>query len=64
MGRDSVELVFERGEWTVVILEGGEESRHTFTVKEHAENWLSGQRVRLGLAASPKGTGVRDVKLS
>ncbi|MGJ7039641.1 hypothetical protein J2Y63_002899 [Shinella sp. BE166] len=46
---NSIELVPEGDEWTVVIQENGEEYRQSFKLKGSAESWIEGQSIRLGL---------------
>jgi hypothetical protein len=46
---NSIELVSEGDRWAVVIVEDAKEYRQIFLVKEHAQTWMTGQRIRLGL---------------
>lgn len=49
MERPSVELSNVNGKWIVVVRDVGHESVRDFVIKQHAESYLAGQRVRLGL---------------
>jgi hypothetical protein len=52
LSSNSIRLVADVDGWAVVIHENGEEYRLTFTYRENAENWMDGQRIRLGLRPS------------
>jgi hypothetical protein len=46
---NSIELVSEADSWVVVIVEDAKEYSQIFLVTEHAQMWMAGQRIRLGL---------------
>jgi hypothetical protein len=45
----SVAVEFADGHWWVTIIEEGEQHRQSFESQEFAENFATGQRIRLGL---------------
>lgn len=49
MGSDSASLIFEKGEWIVVLKENGTELRRLFVFEQHARSWYDGQRIRMRL---------------
>jgi hypothetical protein len=46
---NSINLFNAGSEWIAVLTEDGVETRRSFTVRQHAVNWLEGQCVRSGL---------------
>lgn len=57
MSPNSIKLVPEGDEWTVVIQENGEEYRQSFKLKGSAESWIEGQSIPLGLNQAVDRTG-------
>lgn len=49
MGYSSVEIIERDGQFVVVITEDGDVTENSFSIRENAEAWASGQKVRLGL---------------
>ena len=56
----SADLSFSDGQWVVTVREDDRETRREFQIKEHAENWQAGQRVRLGLSNLLSGKRLQD----
>ncbi len=57
-----VQLFDENDKWVVLIVEDGEETRHSFDIEQHAHSFADGQRIRLGLP--PLGQHVSNARLN
>ena len=59
MAPNSIILIHDNNKWIVVLVENGDETRREFAFEQHAQSWLYGQRIRLGLH-STRGSGAAE----